>query len=209
VSAPALKKKGASSAPPGLALFYHLVEFSAAVRATLYQGFRNRADVDELYQDVAERLLVSDVDFNTIKSIRAYILTIARNVMLDELRHRKIVRIDYVADIDVLEQMGPRDYGGEELVNFEQELRVLWQAASLLAPICRVVFLMRKVYGSSQKEIAARLKISENTVEQHLTKAMRQIRPYLSGVPDLVEVTLSGAPERAEETPALPEEDLE
>jgi RNA polymerase sigma factor (sigma-70 family) len=175
------------------------MEFSAAVRATLYGGFRNRADVDELYQDVAERLLVSNVDFNTIKSIRAFILTVTRNVMLDELRHRKVVQIDYIADMDVLERMGPTDYGGEELVNFEQELRVLWQAADLLAPIARVVFLMRKVYGSSQKEIAARLKISENTVEQHLSKAMRQIRPYLSGIPDLIEEEEAGLPEHTEE----------
>ena len=33
---------------------------------------------------------------------------------------------------------------------------------------CRQVFTLRKVYGLSQKEIAAELKISENTVESHL-----------------------------------------
>jgi RNA polymerase sigma-70 factor (ECF subfamily) len=41
------------------------------------------------------------------------------------------------------------------------------------------VFTLRKVYGFSQKEIAERLQISENTVEQHLTKAARRCAQVL------------------------------
>jgi DNA-directed RNA polymerase specialized sigma24 family protein len=39
------------------------------------------------------------------------------------------------------------------------------------------------VYGYSQKEIAARLEISENTVEQHLTKAARRCAQALFDQP--------------------------
>jgi DNA-directed RNA polymerase specialized sigma24 family protein len=39
------------------------------------------------------------------------------------------------------------------------------------------------VYGLSQKEIAAELKISENTVEQHLAKGMRLCSAALADSP--------------------------
>ena len=50
---------------------------------------------------------------------------------------------------------------------------------SALPTRCRQVFTLRKVYGYSQKQIAERLQISENTVEQHLTKAARRCAQVL------------------------------
>ena len=48
---------------------------------------------------------------------------------------------------------------------------------------CRQTFTLRKVYGFSQKEIAARLSIAENTVEQHLMKAARRCAEALFDSP--------------------------
>lgn len=59
------------------------------------------------------------------------------------------------------------------IMNDRQELSILITAVQQLPDRCRQVFTLRKVYGYSQKEIAARLKIAENTVEQHLVTAVR------------------------------------
>ena len=48
---------------------------------------------------------------------------------------------------------------------------------------CRQTFTLRKVYGYSQKEIAAQLSISEHTVEQHLSKAARRCAQVLFDSP--------------------------
>lgn len=61
----------------------------------------------------------------------------------------------------------------ESRLNSDQELAMLVKAIQGLPARCRQIFALRKVYGYSQKEIALRLNISENTVEQHLTKAAR------------------------------------
>ncbi len=105
--------------------------------------------------------------------MRAFCLTVARNVALDWLRHRQIVPIDLVADMEALDVL---DEGAqiEEIVNAHQELALLASAVEKLPTRCRQVFTLRKVYGFSQKEIAERMQISENTVEQHLTKAARR-----------------------------------
>ena len=60
---------------------------------------------------------------------------------------------------------------------------MLTQAVARLPERCRQVFTLRKVYGLSQKEIAASLDISENTVEQHLAKGVRLCTAALGGSP--------------------------
>lgn len=60
---------------------------------------------------------------------------------------------------------------------------MLVKAVQKLPERCRQVFTLRKVYGYSQKEIAARMNISENTVEQQLTKAARHCAQALFDQP--------------------------
>jgi RNA polymerase sigma-70 factor (ECF subfamily) len=60
---------------------------------------------------------------------------------------------------------------------------MLVEAIQGLPDRCRQVFTLRKVYGYSQKEIALRMNISENTVEQHLTKAARRCAQALFDQP--------------------------
>ena len=45
---------------------------------------------------------------------------------------------------------------------------------------CRLVFVLSREQGHSQKEIAEKLGISEKTVEGHLTKAIKSLRTGLS-----------------------------
>jgi len=71
----------------------------------------------------------------------------------------------------------------DEIVNGHHELAPLVSAVKDLPERCRQVFTLRKVYGYSQREIASRLQISENTVEQHLTKAARRCAEALFDQP--------------------------
>jgi RNA polymerase sigma-70 factor (ECF subfamily) len=153
------------------------------LRACLYRYTRNNSDVDELLQEVYARLLVSgSSDEPEVRSVRAFALTIARNVAFDWLRHRQVVPIELVADLEALEVLDEGEQI-EEIVNSHQELAMLVKAIQDLPDRCRQVFTLRKVYGYSQKEIALRLNISENTVEQHLTKAARRCAQALFDQP--------------------------
>src|SRR5690606_20794216 len=44
---------------------------------------------------------------------------------------------------------------------------------------CRKAFVLRKVYGYSQKEIADSLGISENTVEKHIATGIKRCTGYM------------------------------
>jgi RNA polymerase sigma factor (sigma-70 family) len=161
----------------------HALEFESVLRACLYRYTRNASDVDELLQETYARLLVAGTSTQpNVRSMRAFCLTVARNVALDWLRHRQIVPIELVADMEALDVLD-ESAQIEEIVNAHQELSLLAAAVEQLPTRCRQVFTLRKVYGYSQKEIAAKLQISENTVEQHLTKAARRCAQVLFETP--------------------------
>src|ERR1700733_5068395 len=149
------------------------LEFESVLRACLYRYARNTSDVEELLQETYARLLTAGAaNEPEVRSVRAFSLTVARNVAFDWLRHKQVVPIELVADMGAMDILDERDQI-EAIVNSHQELMMLVKAVQQLPERCRQVFTLRKVYGYSQKEIAARMKISENTVEQQLTKAAR------------------------------------
>jgi RNA polymerase sigma-70 factor (ECF subfamily) len=160
------------------------LEFEGVLRACLHRYTRNFADVDELLQETYAHLLAAGAaqGREEIRSIRAFALTVARNVALSWLRHRQVVPIELVADLEALELLDERSQV-DEIVNTHQELALLTHAVARLPNRCRQVFTLRKVYGLSQKEIAAELSISENTVEQHLAKGMRLCSAALANSP--------------------------
>lgn len=55
----------------------------------------------------------------------------------------------------------------------------LCEAVNELPEQCRRVFVLKKIYGLSQREIATELSISESTVEKHVAKGLlRTMRAY-------------------------------
>jgi RNA polymerase sigma factor (sigma-70 family) len=165
--------------PINSSLLEAALESEGILRACLRRYVSNSADVEELLQETYAQLLeVSASQADKVRSVRGFALGIARNLARNWLRHRKIISMDSITDI---EDLGDLEEGEqvERIVSAEQELALLVEAVESLPERCRQVFTLRKVYGFTQKEIAGRLKISENTVEQHLVKAGRHCAQYL------------------------------
>jgi RNA polymerase sigma-70 factor (ECF subfamily) len=66
----------------------------------------------------------------------------------------------------------------QEVMNRE-DFGFLCEAIEELPRQCRKVFVMKKIYGLSQREIAEKLNISESTVEKHVAKGLlRTMQSY-------------------------------
>lgn len=133
-------------------------------------------DVEDIVQETYMRVFRA-AQQHPIRSPRAFMLKTARNVVLDKLA--KADALNHVepsfGETEVDEE--PVEYFRDEqtpdaVLESEQEFVVLCRAIRELPRQCRRVFLLKKVYGLSQREIATRLSISEGTVEKHLQKAM-------------------------------------
>ena len=112
--------------------------------------------------------------------VKSLLFTTARNLALDFLRRGQIVRFDVLsggeADADIAEDLP----GVEELVCRRQELELLTDAIQALPERCRQVLTLRKIYGLSQKEVAAELGIAEHTVEAHVGVGVRSCTKYFA-----------------------------
>lgn len=148
--------------------------FRALIQAKLYRYVRSAPDAEDLTQDVMMRFWNIAIKQTQVHSPKALCLRIAYNAARDFLRTKKVVPIDLVADMEALEILDETAQT-EEIISSHQELEILAHAMRQLPPKTRHVVTLRKVYGLSQKEIAAYFNISENTVEQHLTKGLRAL----------------------------------
>ena len=70
----------------------------------------------------------------------------------------------------------------EQAVLRREEFSHLCEAVSHLPAQCRKVFILKKVYGLSQREIAQKLDISESTVEKHVAKGLLKTVQYYRSV---------------------------
>lgn len=63
----------------------------------------------------------------------------------------------------------------ENEVFSRQDFGFLCESVNELPEQCGKVFVLKKVYGLSQREIAEQLGISESTVEKHVAKGLRRV----------------------------------
>jgi RNA polymerase sigma-70 factor (ECF subfamily) len=149
-----------------------------ALRAWLRAKFPLLSDPDDIVQESLVRVWSTRSE-GAVVAPKALLFSTARNLAIDELRRRKIATIEGVAEIDELFVSTP-SRGVAESVAHDQELGLLTQALQSLPPRCRQVLTLRKIYGLSQKEIAAQLGIAVHTVEAQIGNGMRGCAAFLA-----------------------------
>jgi RNA polymerase sigma factor (sigma-70 family) len=148
-----------------------------ALRAYLLRAFRSTTDVEDVIRDTFARVLEAR-KAGKIRTTKAYLFAAARNAAIDALRCSKIVRVDSLAEIEELPVMDDRP-SVPDSVGLRLNLEVLTQAVQSLPPRCREILKLRKLQGLSQKEIAAKLGISEHTVEAQISIGMHRCTQFL------------------------------
>lgn len=116
----------------------------------------------------------SDIRF----SIRSYLFASLKNRCLDQLRKKDV-------HVKTEELTSKRDVGEESFETYVlTELENLFnKSLDKLPERCREVFEMSRLQGLKNREIAAKLDISEKTVENQITKALHilkiELKDYL------------------------------
>ena len=148
-----------------------------ALRAYLRSRFPEARDVDDLVQESYIRMLHAQTA-GRIACAKAYLFATARNVALAIFRRPRIFSDQLVTDSAVLRIV---EDGADvaERVNHNQEVGLLLDAIDALPSRCREIFVLRKLHGMPQKEIAARLGLSEQTVQVQVGRGAKKCARYL------------------------------
>lgn len=114
-----------------------------------------------------------------IHSARAFLFKVARNIALDSLRHASRSPVSAVPDLTTLPVV-EEAADVSAAVCRREEVALLVDALEALPPRCREIVMLRKFQNLPQKEVAARLGITEATVQEQVYRGLRRLEQLLT-----------------------------
>jgi RNA polymerase sigma-70 factor (ECF subfamily) len=130
-------------------------------------------DLDDIIQETYA-ILAGLESVDAIRNAKAYMFQTAYSVILAQVRRAQIVSISTIDDIGQLADADGAP-SPETVVSDRQELQRLADAIAALPDRCREVFVLRKIYGLQQRDVAQRLGVSEGTVEKQLHRGLNLV----------------------------------
>jgi|WetSurMetagenome_2_1015567.scaffolds.fasta_scaffold00268_18 RNA polymerase sigma-70 factor (family 1) len=141
-----------------------------------YSILKSKEDSENLIQDVFLNLWENRRKVEKNASVQSYVFTIAYNSAISILRKK-------AKDFQFIEYLKSLQENLEDPVNVELEYNELAvkldEIINSLPARQREVYLLHKVEGLKYEVIAEQLHISVNTIENHMSRALRTIRGKL------------------------------
>ena len=143
---------------------------------------KSKEEANDIVQEIFIRLWESRSFINPELSFSSFLYTMARNRILN-----------YFRDIDIDEKvkqiLSAQKITEEEAIDskiiYTEYQMILQNAISQLPPQRQKIFNMSRIESMSHKEIAAELGISVNTVQEHISEALKFIKVYFSKHADI------------------------
>ncbi|WP_040598927.1 RNA polymerase sigma factor [Sphingomonas elodea] len=147
------------------------------LRTWLRRRVTTASDVDDIVQECYCRLAQLR-DVQHIENGRAYLFAMARNMLQQQLKAARVVHLETIAELDAAR--GSDELSPERIASARFELRRVQSALETLTERARRIFLLRRLDGLSQKEIAALLDVSETVVENDASRSLRKLLHLLT-----------------------------
>ncbi|MEJ6791552.1 MAG: sigma-70 family RNA polymerase sigma factor [Lacinutrix sp.] len=136
----------------------------------LYYKFGERLDPKDKMQEAFIKLW-ENCKKVTPEKAKSFLFTIGNNLMLNEVKHQKVV-LKY----QQIKQKHHTNETPEFVLEEKQYMDKLQTALTNLTDAQRVAFLMNRIEGKKHKEIAELLGISTKAVEKRIYGALKKLR---------------------------------
>lgn len=138
---------------------------------------RSPHDVEDISQEAFMRAFRAERK-TEISNPTGFLFRTAKNIALNQLTRKSKVLTDYIeekASPDVLSN----EKSVEDQHDDKKKFELFCEALETLPPQCQRVFVMRKVFGYSQKEISKAMNISQSTVEKHISAGLKRTLAFM------------------------------
>jgi len=156
-----------------------IMPLEAILMQYLRSNWRNASDIPDLRQEVYARVLQAARQ-RIPDNPRRFLLTSARNLLIDLVRRKHVVPIESFADIEAFD-IPDQAAGPEKLLIENEELRRVKAALEQLPPRTREAIELAYFEGLSGTEIAKRLGVSQQMASKFLAKATLALGRILYG----------------------------
>ena len=160
-------------------LFETFLSYRAQIARSI-AGIVRTDDIDDIVQETFVKSYEAQMK-QEIQYERTYMLATARNLALNHVTRAAERMNDSLEDIDS-KANGLRTQDLEKQVESKERFIHFCRATDKLSAEVKRVFLLKKVYGLSQREIAETLGLSESTVEKHVAKGLMLCARYMQNV---------------------------
>ena len=172
-------------------------ENESALKRFLERFFYSTHDIEDILQEVF--LQTWNIEKKQeIQLPKSYLFKVARNMALKELKKKSRQINAFIEEVNP-DELVRNETSTENEVDLSERLILFERALATLPPRCRNVFVLRKIFGFSQKEIARRMNISVSTVEKHIINGIQRCNVYMKthDVDDLFRSAKGHSPENA------------
>ena len=145
------------------------------------KGFLNKVlptgeDLESVLQDIYLKLWSNRKSINTDKNFETYLFAIARNRVIDVMRKR-LHKQKYLEELYVeMKKQSENSLDTLAKVEYSELEMKIFELIGQLPEKRQEIFKLNRIDGLTYKEIAAKLHISENTVDSQIRKALGFLR---------------------------------
>jgi len=149
----------------------------SSLKAYLRASFPAVRDVDDVVQESYLRVWKARLS-RPIHSTKSFLFQVARHLAIDRVRRQRVAPVEEktaLSELLVTEEAP----GAADACCASDEFALLAEAIHALPKRCRAVMVLRQIEGIPQKEVAARLGLSELTVQKHVVLGLRRCEKFL------------------------------
>lgn len=152
-------------------------QYSHKLYTFIYKLLKNETEAEEIVQEVFVKLWESRQKLDHSKLLHSFIFTIAYNHSIDLIRKQ----INNKKYLEHLKQSSLIDSSPSVIsqVEYNELNKQVEDLIGQLPERQKQIYRLHREEGLTYSEIATRLGISKNTVENHMVKALKYLRDHL------------------------------
>ena len=158
-----------------------------ALYAEAYKRLKNKDAAEEIVQELFTALWHKRYALSITQTLGGYLYASVGYRVIDYYR-KEVTRLKYKESLQLV--YSEADHSTEDAIMLNDLKLSINSIVNQLPDKCRSVYELSRVDHKTNKEIAQHLGISEKTVENHLTKALKRLRLSLNNYFVLVIIIL-------------------